>query len=127
MKYFYFLVFIKTSLILAGLMVEDQKGIFQLFLNQHFLARLSSAFSNSPCCMHHLLVSQTCYVSASHRERPANFKTLKKQLSLLGLLKLASDVFICTPPAALDSISPFFKQLMPLSIYLQALQLPLLP
>ena len=87
--FFFFLFFIKTSLVLAGLMVEDQKAIFQLFLKSAFLSKVKQCFSNSLCYMRHLLVSQTCYVSAWHRERPAHFITLKKTASLLGLPKLA--------------------------------------
>lgn len=86
-KYFFiFLFFIKVSLVLAGLTVEDQKAIFQLFLKPEFLSKVKQCLSNSLCCVRHLLVSQTCYVSALHRERPANLKTLKKQLVFLVYL-----------------------------------------
>lgn len=39
--------------------------------------------------MRHLLVSQTCYISASHRERPTNSNFEKKNVSLLDLPKVA--------------------------------------
>lgn len=52
MKYFYFyfifLFFIKTSLVLAGLMVEDQKAIFQLFSKSAFLSKVKQCFFKLP-------------------------------------------------------------------------------
>ena len=42
------LFFIKTSLVLAGLMVEDQKAIFQLFLKSAFLSKVKQCFFKFP-------------------------------------------------------------------------------
>lgn len=44
----YFLFFIKTSLVLARLMVEDQKAIFQLFLKPAFLSKVKQCLFKLP-------------------------------------------------------------------------------
>lgn len=43
-----FLFFIKTSLVLAGLRVEDQKAIFQLFLKPVFLSKVKQCLFKLP-------------------------------------------------------------------------------
>lgn len=46
--FFLLLFFIKTSLVLAGLMVEDQKAIFQLFLKPAFLSKVKQCLFKLP-------------------------------------------------------------------------------
>lgn len=81
--FFLLLFFIKASLVLAGMMVEDQKAIFQLFLKLAFLSKVKQCLFKLPvlCASSPGESSLLCQCIA--QRETSKFKTLKNHLLIL--------------------------------------------
>lgn len=84
--FLYFLFSIKTSLVLAGLMVQDQKAIFQLFLKPAFLSKVKQCLFKLPvlCASSPGESILLCQCIAQRKaSKLSNFEKKKKKQPLL--------------------------------------------
>lgn len=87
--FFIFLFFIKTSLVLAGLMVEDQKAIFQLFLKPAFPSKVKQCLFKLPVLYASSPGESNLLCQCIAQRKASKLQNFEKAVSLLGLPKLA--------------------------------------